>query len=186
MQNPRLASRYAKSLLDLAVERNCLEDTLSDVQLLDRICRVSRDFEVMLRSPVITTTKKASVINAVVDGKMHPLTVAFINLLAQKGRESVLPEIALAFIDQYNQMKNIRTVNVTTAVPMDDTMKSTVLNKVASLMPGYSVNLVTAIDDRLIGGFVLEVEGKLFDASVRKKLNDIKSNIVDYSYVSKM
>ena len=186
MQNPRLASRYAKSLLDLAVERNSLEQTLADIQLLDRICRASNDFEVMLRSPVIKAERKMAAINAVVNDKMSDLTKAFINLLTSKGRESALPEIVLAFIAQYNEMKNIRTVKVTTAVAMDDKMRSVILNKIASFMPNDSINLETSIDARLIGGFVLEVEGKLFDASVKKKLNDVKSSIVDYSYVSKM
>ena len=186
MQNPRLASRYAKSLLDLASERNCVEEPLSDIQLLDRICRTSRDFEVMLRSPVIKSEMKIAAINAVVKDNMHQLTKLFINLLATKGRESVLPEIALAFIEQYNKMKNIRTVNVTTAVAMDEKMRNTVLSKIAAFMPGDTIDLKTTIDEKLIGGFVLETEGRLFDASVKKKLNDIKTGIVDYSYVSKM
>ena len=61
MQNPRLAARYAKSLLDLAVEQNQLETTLADMQLLENICRQSREFTVMLRSPVIQADKKHAI-----------------------------------------------------------------------------------------------------------------------------
>ncbi len=186
MQNPRLASRYAKSLLDLAVERNTLEDTLKDIQLLDSICRASKDFELMLSSPVIKGDKKIAVINAVTKDSLQPLTKAFISLLATKGRESNMAEIVLAFIEQYNKLKHIRTVNLTTATAMDDKMRSTMLAKISGFMPGDTVDLKTKIDAQLIGGFVLEIEGKLFDASVKKKLSDMKTNMVDYSYVSRM
>lgn len=186
MQNPRLASRYAKSLLDLAIETNKLEDTLKDIQLLDNVCRVSPEFTVMLRSPVIRGDKKLAVINAVVKDSLHELTKKFIALLGVKGRESNMPEIVTAFIEQYNKLKNIRTVNLTTATAMDDKMKNAMLAKIAGFMPTDTVDMKTKIDASLIGGFVLEIEGKLFDASVKKKLNDIKSSIVDNSYVSKM
>ena len=186
MQNPRLASRYAKSLIDLAIERNCLEDTLSDMQLLDSICRQNPDFVLMLRSPVIPGSKKLSIINAVVSDKMKELTKAFMSLLVTKGRELNLPEIAETFIAQYKESKNIRTVKVTTAVAMDEKMKGSILSKIAGYMPLATIELNTAVNANLIGGFVLEVEDQLFDASVKKKLNDIKSNIVDLSYVSKM
>ncbi len=187
MQNPRLATRYAKSLLDLAVERNTLEPALKDMQLLSAICSQSRDFAVMLRSPVISGDKKLSVINAILKShQVSELTSAFISLLVTKGREQNLPEISEAFVTQYNELKNIRTVTLTTAAPMDEKIKGTILAKIAGYMPKDTVNLKTAVNQELIGGFVLEVEDKLYDASVRKSLNDIRSRIVDSSYVSKL
>jgi F-type H+-transporting ATPase subunit delta len=141
----------------------------------------------MLRSPVISGDKKISVINEVIKGhNISELTYTFIKLLVTKGRESVLPEIAQAFITQYNTLKNIRIVKLTTAGPLNDTLKNSILTKVAGLMPNDTVDLKTEINEDLIGGFVLEVEDKLFDASVRKSLNDIKANIIDTSYVVKL
>jgi len=187
MQNPRLATRYAKSLLDLAIERNSVEDTLGDMQLLNSICTRSYDFAVMLRSPVISGDKKLSVINIILkQHEVSELTHAFINLLVTKGRELNLPEIAGAFITQYNELKNIRTVKLTTAAPMDAAIKASIQEKIAGYMPTDTIDLETAIDDSLIGGFVLEVEDRLYDASVRKSLNDIRTQIIDTSYVSKL
>ncbi|MBC7552707.1 MAG: ATP synthase F1 subunit delta [Taibaiella sp.] len=186
MRNPRLASRYAKSLLDLAIERNSVPETLADIQLLNSVCRSSREFKVMLQSPVVPGAKKLSVINAVVSDRLHELTKAFISLLVTKGRELNLPEIGEAFIDQYNILKNIKIVKVTTAAAMDEKMKGTIMDKIATFMPGATIQLTSVIDENLIGGFVLEVGDRLFDASVKKKLNDIKTDIVDYSYVNRM
>jgi F-type H+-transporting ATPase subunit delta len=187
MQNPRLAARYAKSLLDLSVEKNSLEDTLRDMQAINNVCHLSRDFELMLRSPIVTSDKKLSVINLVLERyNLGEITRAFIQLLVSKGRELNLPEIAEAFVGQYNVLKNIRTVKLITAVPMSDAIKSGIAAKIAGFMPGDTVDLKTEVDESLIGGFVVEVEDKLYDASVKKSLNDFKSKLVDYSYVSKM
>jgi len=187
MQNPRLATRYAKSLLDLAVERNSVESSLKDMQLLNSICSQSRDFAIMLHSPIIPGDKKLSVINLVL--KNYPvseLTHTFINLLVTKGRELNLPEIAEAFIAQYNELKNIRTVNLTTAVAMDADIKKSIETKISGYMPNDTIDLKVNIDESLIGGFVLEVENRLYDASIKKSLNDIRSKIIDTSYVSKI
>jgi F-type H+-transporting ATPase subunit delta len=187
MQNPRLATRYAKSLLDLVVERNNLEATLKDMQALSGICNMSHDLVVMLRSPVISGDKKLSVMNMVLkSSNVSELTTAFVTLLISKGRESNIPEIAEAFITQYNALKNIRTVKLTTAVPMSDSIKNTITAKISGYMPTDTVDLKTEVNADLIGGFVLEVEDKLYDASVRRSLNDIKAQVIDTSYVSKL
>lgn len=182
MQNPRLASRYAKSFIDIAVEQNSLDDTLQDVQLLDQVCNVSREFCVVLRSPVINPDKKVAAISAVLGGKLKPLTLAFINLLIKKGREAFLPEIAPEFIRQYQSLKNIRTVMLTTALPIDESVKETIRTKVAAGIPEYSIDMQVKVDPSLIGGFMLEMGDKLVDASVRRDLAEIKKNFLDKSY----
>ena len=187
MQNPRLATRYAKSLLDLAVERNSVEDTLKDMQLLHSICVQSNDFVIMLRSPVISSDKKLKVISLLLEGrKVSELTNVFVKLLVSKGRELNLPEITVAFQAQYNELKHIRTVTLTTASAMSDAVKKTLEGKIAAYMPGDTVDLKTVVDEKLIGGFVLELEDKLYDASVRKGLNDIRATVIDKSYESKI
>ena len=184
MQNPRLASRYAKSLLDLTVHNNSLETTLQDMQLIAAVCRQNHDFISMLRSPIIHSDKKHHIMDAIFGTRIHKTTSVFINLLINKGRESNLPEIADAFIGQYNVMKNIKTVKLTTAVAVDDAMKAKILSKINAGMPANTVEMQTLVDEDLIGGFILEMEDKLFDASVRKHLNDFKTAVADNSYVS--
>src|SRR4051794_26186757 len=102
MQNPRLAIRYAKSLLDLAKEQNKLELVYNDMKLLDNICKTNREFANVLKSPVIKEDKKNQIIESVTAGHINSLTASFIRLLGTKGRESNLVEIISAFIDQYN------------------------------------------------------------------------------------
>ena len=188
MQNPRLASRYAKSLLDLAIEQNQVEATLKDIQLLSAVCHQSRDFVNMLRSPVIKADKKHAIINAVIGDKLQaPLSKAFISLLVNKGREGNLPEIADAFISQYKVKNNIKTVRVTTAVPMNNSVKEAIHSKVTALMSADTkIELTEAVNPDLIGGFVLQMDDKLFDASFRRDLNDVKAQFLKNIYVSQI
>ncbi len=187
MQNPRLATRYAKSLLDLAVEKNSVEAVLKDMQLLHEICDLSPEFALMLRSPVIHGDKKNAIISEVLKGHgTSELTNAFMKLLVNKGRESNLAEVAEAFITQYNTLRNIKVVKLTTAVPISEDLKASIQSKVSSFMPKDTINMKTGVDESLIGGFVLEVEDKLFDASVRKNLNEIRAKIIDHTYETKM
>jgi F-type H+-transporting ATPase subunit delta len=187
MRNPRLASRYAKSILDLSVERNSLEPVLADMRRLHEICKTSPEFEIMLQSPVIKGDKKQAVIMAVLAGQgLNELTKGFITLLVNKGREQNLAEIATSFVQQYNLMKRIRTVKLTTAAPVTDIVKEKIKAKVASFMPNDTMSLETNIDASLIGGFVLEVEDQLFDASIKKKLNDVRTKILDHTYETKI
>src|SRR3989339_135730 len=107
MSNPRLADRYAKSLVDLSTERNQLDIVRTDMQYIQAICKASRDFLNMLRSPIIKADQKEKMLVAVINGKVSELTALFCNLLVRKGRERDLPEIKKQFL-QNQFVPNIR------------------------------------------------------------------------------
>jgi F-type H+-transporting ATPase subunit delta len=181
--NPRLAGRYAKSLLDLAVEQDSLQTTLEDVQTFASACKMSSEFCSVLRSPVIPGDKKQAVMDALLGSRLRPLSTAFFTLLIKKGREGVLPEIAQAFIEQYNVQQGIKTVKLTTAAPATDTFREAVRAKLAAAMPGKQIEMTTKVDERLIGGFLLEVDNTLVDASIRRDLMDIRKQFLGNLYV---
>lgn len=186
MLNPRLASRYAKSLIDLAVEQNALEETLKDIQLIDATIRGSREFAMLLKSPVIKADKKDAVVNAVFAGKLTPITQAFIRLLTSKGREDVLAEVSSSFIAQYREMKRISEVKLITAAPISDAFREMIRQKVSAAYPGQTIELSTSLNPELIGGFVLEIGDRLIDASIRRDLNDIKKQFLKNLYVAEL
>jgi len=182
MTNPRLATRYAKSLLDLSIEQNSLEAVNADMKYLQQITKSNPDFVALLRSPVISADKKNKIIAAVTEGKVSNLTTLFIKLLTEKARESNLPEIVGAFGDQYNKLKNISKVKITTAVPISDELKDSIIAKVKSSVSG-EIELETAVKEELIGGFKLEMGGTLIDASVLKELHDVRKQFLSNEYI---
>ncbi len=186
MPNPRLAGRYAKSLLGLALEKDQLESVYKDILLLKDLCSQSRDFVNLLRSPIIKADKKAAILKAVTDGKISELTAAFNNLLVNKGRESNLPEIITAFIEQYKQYKDIYTIKLTTASPVSEELKNQIITKVQTQTAMKQVELETAVKEDLIGGFVLELGNTLVDASIAYDLNKIKSQFLNNDFIYKI
>ena len=186
MPNPRLAARYAKSIIDLCVEQNSLEETLADMKYLGGVCKESKDFTNVLRSPVINADKKHNIIDAVVGAQLKPLSKAFVNLLVSKGREENLPEIAEAFVQQYKELKNIKTVTVTTATPMSDSVKQSIMTKVVAALPDASIEMREVVREDIIGGFVLQMDDKLFDASIRRDLYDVKKQFSKNIYVAEL
>jgi F-type H+-transporting ATPase subunit delta len=186
MNNPRLAGRYAKSLLDLATEQAQVDAVYADMKLLQQIFKSNPDFTAVLRSPIIKADTKEKIVTAVTAGKVCSLTAAFSTLLMKKGREENLPEIAAAFIDQYNGINGIRKVKITTATPLTDELRNTILNQVKGTTPAEKIELETAVKDELIGGFVLETDGNLVDASILRDLKDIRKQFLNNDYIHKL
>ncbi|NCX96484.1 MAG: ATP synthase F1 subunit delta, partial [Chitinophagia bacterium] len=182
----RIAHRYAKSLIDLALEQGSIENILADMQLMLALCKQSHDFELMLRSPVIKGDKKIAIIEEIVAAHISPASLLFFRLLVQKGREVYIKEIIEAFIAQYNVYKNIKTVQVTTAVPLSEQNKQAFQTKLQEYMPGTTIVLNTKVDESIIGGFILQIEDKLYDAGIKKKLNDFKVSISQNAYLTNL
>jgi len=186
MPNPRLAARYAKSLIDLSTEKGQLEAVYADMKYLEAVCKQSKDFVNLLKSPIIKADQKNKIVTAVTKGKVSELTAAFNNLLVKKGRESDLPEIAFAFVDQYNEIKGIHRVKLTTAVEVSAELKKSIELKVQKEKGLGTVELETATDERLIGGFVLEFNNNLVDASILRELKDIKKQFKENLFLHKL
>ncbi len=137
----------------------------------------------MLRSPIIKADKKQGVIDAVLGNRLSPLTRSFVALLVRKGREASLPEILNSFLKQYKEMKNIKTIRLTTAAPANEKLRKTILDRATATLQGSQVELIEAVNPDLIGGFVLEVDDKLFDASILHDLKEVRKQFLQNIYV---
>lgn len=186
MQNPRLAIRYAKSLLDLAQEQNKLEEVFNDMKMLDNICKTSSEFVNVLKSPIIKEDKKNQIIESVTAGRINVLTASFIKLLGNKNRESNLAEIISAFIEQYNVAKGIHKVKLTTAVALSDEIKNNFIARIKTSEGIENIELESLVNENLVGGFVLEMEGKKADASIRRDLNDVQKQFMNNDYIQRL
>lgn len=186
MQNPRLAIRYAKSLLDLSQEKGKMEEVFNDMKLLDNICKTSREFANVLKSPIIKEDKKNKIIESVTAGRISVLTATFIKLLGNKSRESNLPEIISAFIEQYNVVKGIHKVKLTTAVEISEDLKNSFIDKIKFSEGIKNIELESIVDGDIVGGFILEMEGKLADGSIRRDLNDVQKQFMNNDYIQKL
>jgi len=186
MPNPRLASRYAKSLIDLSIEKGQLEKIFADMQWLQQVVKSSHEFAGLLRSPIIKADKKKKIVDAVINGRVSAITSTFIQLLILKGRENYLPEIVAAFINQYKEHKNIYEVKLTTALPVDESVKNAVIDQIRKTSEMQNIELKTEVNADLIGGFVLEAGDKFIDASVAYDLKQIARQFENNDFVYKI
>ncbi|HZE83364.1 MAG TPA: ATP synthase F1 subunit delta [Puia sp.] len=185
LPNPRLAGRYAKSLLDLAIEKSQLDAVYKDMLYLQELCR-NREFVSLLKSPVIKADKKGKILDALTTGRIGVITATFNKLLLNKGRESYLPEIVTAFIGQYKQNKNIHTVKLTTAAPISEELKSSIMDRIRTGMSLQNLELEEQVDAGIIGGFVLEIDGRMVDASIAYDLNNIRKQFQNNDFIYKI
>jgi F-type H+-transporting ATPase subunit delta len=128
MKGTRATIRYAKALLQLSVEKDFLSQSYNDMVYVDQLCSESKDFALLLKSPIVKTDLKLKIINEVLNNKVSETSLRFINIITSKKRESLLPEIVHNFIDLYKAQNNIQSATVTTAVPLSSDTKKCVLN----------------------------------------------------------
>lgn len=183
MSVTRIATRYAKSLIELAVEQGKLPQVHADVNTLAEAVK-NRDLYLLLKSPIISNDKKNAALNALFGGKFDTLTMAYLNLLVNKNRESYLTEIAAEFLTQYKVMQGITTVKVTTATPLtEDVLKDLKSKMLSSGVTNPHLEVEAVVNPDLIGGFVLEFDNKRYDASVANKLVELKSSFSKNLYI---
>lgn len=178
MQDYRVASRYAKSLLELAMEKNAIEHVHQDMLSFERVCRQNRDFLVMLNSPVINGEKKFEVIKRIFEKDAHPITIAFFDILRKKKRENFLFAISTEVHALYNRIKGIKKAVIVTATPLTDHLRGLLVD-LTKKAAGSEVEFVEKVDPSVIGGFQLRLEDKVLDKTIRKSLVELRR---EFSY----
>lgn len=184
MSVQRIASRYAKSLIDLAQELNKLEEVKGDMAGFEKALE-SRDLYLLFKSPIVSSAKKAEIVKAIFGGKLGELTMNFILLLVKKGREPYFPEVVNEFLEQNKTIDQVTTIKITTAEKVDDKVLEAIkVEFLKSVNTDNNIEVKTAINPDLIGGFVVEFGDRLYDASVRHKLQNLKKEFVGNVYTS--
>jgi F-type H+-transporting ATPase subunit delta len=170
MSLAKIASRYAKSLIDLAQEQNNLDRVYQDIQALASAC-ANRDFELLCKSPIVSASKKLQVFRTLFESAFDPASFSFFSILVRKGREFYLPEIVQEFIKQYEAIRKKTRVKLTTAEALSNETLQEIKTKLAqSSSTRDQIEIDTKIAPELIGGFILEYDDKLYDASVSNQL----------------
>jgi len=172
-----------KSLLGLAVEQKALEQVSQDMKLIATTCAKSKDLVLMLKSPIIRHDLKRTILNKIFKGKVHHLTLAVIDILTRKNRESLVPAIASQFHAAYNEFMGIGSATITTTIAMDKELRSEIEKMVKKLSASDKIELEEKVNPDLIGGFVLNVGDRQIDASVKNKLKLLKVKFSENPYI---
>ncbi len=178
----KVASRYAKALLQLAIERDVLERVRADLLSFDQICAANKGLAATLKSPVIWYEKKLTILKAILQHHVHGLTLNFLAMITQKYRAPLLPAIIRAFLTQYNQHQDIQIAQVFTTFTLTSQLTLQLQEIAQKISPCRHVILEQHVDPTLIGGYVLQVGDKRFDQSLRKDLLTLQKHCVTEGY----
>lgn len=184
MIDTKVARRYSKSLIDLAKDQGVLDSANKDMAYVLKVIKANRELRALLNNPIISADKKVKILTAVFSSNITKLTNEFITLLTKKGRDNYLEEIARQFIAEYKRLKGVETVIITTAVGLDDKLRKEVLEMVKTNTKS-EIDLVEVIDKSIIGGFIVKMGDKQYDASIARNLQKISRELNDNSFVNK-
>lgn len=172
-----VASRYAKSLLELAQEQGNLDAVKADVEQIILVLKSNTEIQSVLKNPIISNDKKRNILLALFEGKASPLIISFFSILVNKGRADILIDIAQEFVREYNQVKGVVNATVLSAAALSEKNLNELQEKIAQEI-GAQVVLKNKIDASVIGGFVLRVGDKQVDASIAGKLHKLEKYFV--------
>lgn len=177
MSENKAASRYAKSLIDLSTEQNSFEDMKNDMALIEQVISQNNELEAILQNPVIPLDKKYAIVEGIFGKSVHAITKSYLKLIVSKGRSAILFDTTKAFIRQYNVIKGIVTAEVTSATALTDANKEEIVAVVKKEIGAKEVIIKEKVNEKLIGGFILKVGDKQFDASIAGSLNKLKKEL---------
>lgn len=181
MSEIQVASRYAKSLIDLAEERDSLEKIKSDIEGFVRVVKENSQLYAVLRNPIIGPDKKIAILDQIFGSDIDPMIMGFFKIVVSKGRAEVLYATGKELLNEYNRRKKIFKATVTSAVPLSTENIKQIEQVVREATKGEVV-LETRTDPDIIGGFILKVGDKQFDTSISGSLNKLKKEFAQRIY----
>ena len=174
----RIATPYVRALFGLASEQNCLEAIQADLQGLALVCAKSREFMLLLNTPVIANHYKADLMPRLFQNSVHELTLNFLVLLSKRGRLGVLQRVITLFDQQYLEHKGEVAVNLRVAsAPSKEMLQA--FTALVTQLTQQKPRFEQQIDANLLGGFVLKLGYRQLDRSVRTELSHLKKHLHD-------
>jgi len=182
MNDSKISVRYSRALFQSALEKKILDKVYKDMAYIAEFCKV-RDVRDFLNNPVIRPTNKRKIMHNLLGKELDKLTLSFIDMVIKNSREAFLPSITRVFMSDTMKYKGITETILTTAVKTDDKIKKQVSELIASSFD-TRVELKEIIDKDILGGFILRIDDKLIDASIRNKLHKIEKELKSRAFTT--
>lgn len=165
---------YSKALFELAVEQDCLESVYEELEQLKEVFQQNPELIKLLSSPAITQAEKLDVISKIFG--TDSVVCDFLCVVTEKNRIPYIIKIAEAFNCLYNDYKNIAEITVTTSVPLSDTSRQKLSEKLSNRF-GKTVKLIEKIDPSVLGGVIVDYGNTQIDGSIKKRIETIASAV---------
>jgi len=176
MDGGKIVVRYAKAFYGFIKEKGVLKTVIKDIENI-LVLFDEQEFVNFLNNILIKPSKKVNVINEILKGKVDDSILKFIQLIVENRKELYLKRIFIYVLDLYNEEENIKKAKLISAYPLDEEIKSK-LKKVLYNNFNYNFIFEEKVDKKIIGGFILNIDDLLIDASVKSTLNKLKRELL--------
>lgn len=181
MKNPRLSNRYAKALFDFAQEKGLIEEVNRDLALIKETLKGNGEMQAVLNSPVIPPAKKHTLFASVFQSMISETTFLFLDVIIRKKREPALATICDEFVKFYNDFHHIKTVKLTSAMPLSADLVENIRAMLAE-QTKQTILIEQVVQPDIIGGFRLKMDDNYLDASIIAKLNRLRNEFAHNVY----
>ncbi len=174
MTSPAVTQRYAQALLEEAMREHQLH---ADVALIANTLTGSRELLLLLKSPVVSRTKKSIVLEKLFGQHIHSLTMRFVQLLINRGREALLPAIVQRFSALSDESAGRTKVEAQVASQLSKNTEASLTNALEEKLH-RSVQLSVSENPDLLGGIMLRIGDTVYDGTVLHQLSLLRSRMV--------
>jgi len=177
VKNTVVARNYAEALLALAKEQKAVERYGDLLDALAGAVEVTPAVKAVLMSPRVRKDAKRAVLAKALKGVAPEGFVRFLEAIVQRGRQGILPEISAAYQAQSDQFFNRVHASVTTAKPVDAKLQKQIVTRLEAAV-GKTVLPHYHVDAAVMGGIVVRVGDRVFDGSIRRRLQVLKRSML--------
>lgn len=170
----KAARRYAKALLQSALEQNMLGVVKEDIQFINETLEDSNELKVFLKSPIIKSEDKQKALSSIFKKHISKETMSLLQLLSEKRRENLLKDICAGFIQLYNEHQGIIRVEVVSAYELDSRQKKALEEELVE-KTGKKIQMDVTVNNNLIGGLIVKIGDTVIDGSVKHKIRMLKN-----------
>lgn len=170
-----VAGRYASALFELADNAKALDQVAQDLDTFKKLLAESAELARLIASPVIGRELQGKALLAVLDAAgIKGLTRNFVGTVAANGRARELPAMAQAFLAELARRRGETSAVVTSAVPLTEQQMQQLSDALRGVLGGAKVSIDAQVNPDILGGLVVKVGSRLFDSSIRSKLQRLQ------------
>ena len=173
-----VASVYAEALLDLAQERNAVDALSDELQSIAAMLERDPATSALFSSPLVDARARAAALERIFRGNASELLADSLQVIQRKGRLELLPAIAQSYRALRDQRQGVVDAVVTTAVPLSTELRDRLSAELAKAL-AKTPRLAEVVEPGILGGVVIEVDGKKFDSSVSSQLRRLEANLLE-------
>ena len=175
MSSTRAAVRYAKAILDIASDKGVAQAVNNDMTLIASTINSNKELSTFIENPTTKVEVKESALQEIF-ADTNAVTKSLFRLLFENKRFEILDSVALEYNNLFDESNGVEIAKVTTAIAMDSALEAKILAKIVTFS-NKKITIENTIDPSIIGGFILRIGDKQYNASVANRLQTLKREL---------